>query len=218
MAGSWRRDAYLALWVFALAFGFVEAASVVYLRATTAETMGAGVQFPLTVVSSHLVSVEIIREACTMLMIGAIAWAVGRRRRDAIGAFLFVFGIWDLAYYAALRLAIGWPNGLSTWDVLFLIPLPWVAPIWAPASVAVVFAAAGSYLFWTSSRPHRYITGDFVVLAGAALVIVAAFLVDWAVIYTFEPPPVFPRRLFLTGMAIGVSWFIHAERRTLSHA
>ena len=36
--------------------------------------------------------------------------------REAMGrsgrAFLLMFGVWDLTYYAVLRLVIGWPDRL----------------------------------------------------------------------------------------------------------
>ena len=213
-----RRQTYVALWMFAVAFGWVEGAAVIYLRATAATTSTAGVLFPLTLISPHFIWVEIVREACTIVMLGSVAWAAARRWRDGVGAFLLMFGIWDLVYYAVLWLVTGWPGALTNWDVLFLIPLPWVAPVWAPATVAAIFAGSGTYLFWTGDVPHRYIVGDVVLLMTSALMVVAAFLVEWRIVFTLEPPQDFAAWLFWAGVAFGVGWFIHAERRRLAHA
>ena len=140
-----RRAGYASLWVLALAFGWIEASVVVYLRELYAREVSlqgpdslAGLQVTLVSMPSHLVVVEIAREACTILLLGAVAWLAGRRLADRAGAFLLSFGIWDLTYYAVLRLVSGWPDTLGSWDILFLIPVPWVAPVWAPVSVAIL--------------------------------------------------------------------------------
>ena len=77
------------------------------------------------------------REACTLVLLAAVAWLAGHRAADRIGAFFVSFGIWDLTYYAVLRLLSGWPDSIRTLDILFLIPLPWVAPVWAPVTVTL---------------------------------------------------------------------------------
>lgn len=210
-----RRAPYFGLWVFALAFGWIEAAAVVYLREISVrEVNGIGVfQFPLVSLPAHLVSVEVVREACTLLLLGAVAWLAGRRVADRAGAFLLTFGIWDLTYYGVLRLVLGWPESLTTWDILFLIPLPWVAPVWAPATVAGLFVVAGSYLFWTPERPRQYRGKDVAIVFASALAIIASFLVDWRVVLDREIPPRFPLWLFWAGVLLGTSWFVGVERR-----
>ena len=64
-----RQASYIAMWVFAITFGWMEAATVVYLRATSPAVANSavGTQFPAVLVSNRLVAVEIIREACTIL-------------------------------------------------------------------------------------------------------------------------------------------------------
>lgn len=215
MGNQGRRAAYVSLWVFALAFGWIEASVVVYLRAISQPELGviAGFQFPLVSVPAHLAAVEIVREACTLFVLGAVAWLAGRRLADRMGAFLLLFGLWDLTYYAGLWLVLGWPDSLTAWDILFLIPLPWVAPVWAPATVAGVFVIAGSYLFWTVDRPRRYGWNDIAILVGSALVIIAAFLAEWRVVFDGEVPQRFPLWLFWTGVVLGTSWFVRVERR-----
>ena len=218
-----RRATYGSLWVLALAFGWIEASVVVYLREIymrEASLQGtnyfAGSQsFQVSLLSlpSHVIAVEMAREACTIVLLGAVAWLAGRRSADRAGAFLLSFGIWDLTYYAGLKLALGWPDTLRAWDILFLIPLPWVAPVWAPVTVSVVFVAAGSYLFWTSNRERRYQWPDVAVLAMSVSLTIAAFLVDSRAATDHRVPEGFPVWLFWAGIVLGTAWFVRVERR-----
>ena len=215
-----RQSAYVSLWILALAFGWIEASVVVYLREIylrEASLQGAAsyTSFQLSLVSlpGHLVAVEMVREACTLLVLGATAWLTGRRYADRVGAFLLTFGIWDLTYYLDLRLVLGWPDSLSTWDILFLIPLPWVAPVWAPATIAVVFVVTGSYLFWTSERQRVYRPADLAILAASVVLTIAAFLTEWRAVADHRVPEQFPVWLYWAGVVVGTAWFVRVERR-----
>jgi hypothetical protein len=53
------------------------------------------------------------------------------------------FGIWDIFYYVFLKLMCDWPKSLADWDILFLIPLPWWGPVWAPVSIAALMILWG---------------------------------------------------------------------------
>lgn len=215
MVNREKQASYIALWVFALAFGWIEAAAVMYLRQTSPQAPAtvAFVQFPLMLIPPHMVSVEIVREACTLLLLGAAAWLSARRWADRIGAFLLTFGVWDLVYYAVLRLVVGWPRALTNWDILFLIPLPWIAPVWAPVTLAAIFVVTGSYLFWTARKPRHYAARDVAIELAAAGTIVAAFLVEWRVVFATEVPQHFPHWLYWAGVILGTAWFVRAERR-----
>lgn len=204
---NWR--AYLGLCLLALAFGWIEAAVVVYLR----EIYLHAPLFPLLSLPARLARVEVVREACTLVVLGVAASLTDRRWVVRIAAFLLMFGIWDLTYYGVLRLVLGWPDSLTTWDILFLIPVPWVAPVWAPAAVAGVFVVAGSYMFWTESRPRQYRWTDVAILLASALIVVAAFLAHWKVVIDQQVPQNFPAWLFWAGVLPGTLWFVRVERR-----
>ena len=219
MENQARRAAYASLWILALAFGWIEASVVVYLREIYVREVSlqgtndwAGLQVTLVSLPSHLVAMEMAREACTILLLGAVAWLAGRHRADRAGAFLLTFGIWDLTYYAALKIVSGWPDSLRAWDILFLIPLPWVAPVWAPVTVSAVFVATGSYLFWTSQRERRYRWPDIGVLVASALLTIAAFLVESRAAIDHRVPERFPVWLFWAGIVLGTLWFLRVER------
>jgi hypothetical protein len=76
-------------------------------------------------------------------MLAAIALAVARNARQWTAAFAIAFGVWDIVFYACLKLLLGWPASLFTWDILFLIPVPWVGPVIAPVLVSLTMIAAG---------------------------------------------------------------------------
>ena len=220
MRNQKRRAGYASLWVFALAFGWIEASVVVYLREIymreASPNATSDLEGLITLVSlpGDLVGLEMAREVCTILLLGAVAWLAGGRSRERVGAFLLSFGIWDLTYYGVLKLVAAWPGSLSTWDILFLIPLPWVAPVWAPVTVATVFVLAGSYLFWTPERERSYRWPDVVILAGSALLTIAAFLVESRAAIDHRMPQRFPLWLFSAGVFVGTAWFLRVERGT----
>jgi hypothetical protein len=168
----------VAVVAFAVAMGFVEAAVVVYLRAALEAVAAVPAYDPDTFGTYE--AIEVAREAATLVMIAAVGVLAGRTPIERLAWAAVVFGIWDIVYYLGLRVTIGWPPGLDTWDVLFLIPAPWVGPVWAPmvvsaALVAVGLAAARLLRAGRTVRvgPVRAVAA----LAGGVLVIVS-FLID----------------------------------------
>jgi hypothetical protein len=140
-----------ALFAFAVAMAFVEAAVVVYLR-----ELFPLAQWTATVPFSPLVyRTEVIREAATIVMLLAVSYLSFERVALKCAAFFWIFAIWDLGYYAFLKLLLNWPASLATKDVLFLIPHPWVAPVWVPLAVWTVALAASSYLIARLGRGRR---------------------------------------------------------------
>lgn len=135
------------LGIFAAAFGFVEAAVVVYLRALAGfpdGVVGASLISPTQILpglSASIVRVEIFREAATMIMLFSVATLAVRRAIDRFAAFFWMFAIWDIFYYVWLYVATGWPPALTTPDVLFLIPAPWISQVWFPVIVSLLFVA-----------------------------------------------------------------------------
>lgn len=125
--------------IFGVAFGLVEAAVVIYLRAAGGQAPGPH-SSAFVVVPERLLRFEIWREAATMVMLGAIAWLTGHSAREKTIAFFWTFALWDLTYYGWLRVAIGWPQSLLTPDVLFLIPVPWLGQVWFPILVSALTA------------------------------------------------------------------------------
>lgn len=220
------RRVVVALFLFGISFGYVEAAVVVYLRAIydpIRERLHPGRQphdlFPL--ISPQQLAdagpenprrlvIEIGREAATMAMLAGIALACGRTLYESIAAFAIVFGVWDIAFYGFLRLMIHWPESLATWDILFLIPLPWIGPVWAPVLVALTMIVCGLIALRNGGLPipGRSWLG---ILAGA-LVIILAFVWDFRNIAAGGTPNHFNWLLFFAGEAIGLLAFTAALR------
>jgi hypothetical protein len=138
---------------FGAAFGFVEAAVVVYLRAAVGLLPGYGGSLAdVAKLSSEiyqksqihgdlpqsLLTVEIFREAATMVMLLSISFLSAKRWRERSAIFLWSFAIWDICYYLGLYLTVGWPPSWFTPDVLFLIPVPWLAQVWFPILVSAL--------------------------------------------------------------------------------
>lgn len=222
MGDQERRARYGGLVVLALVFGWIEASAVVYLReisvregALHATTYLPNLQITLAGLPGRLVALEMAREACTLVLLAAAGWMAGRRPSARIGAFVAAFGIWDLTYYAALRLVSGWPGSIATWDILFLIPSPWVAPVWAPITVAALFALCGSYLYWTAELERRYRWTDAGVLLTSACLTIAAFLVGSSAVIDQRVPEHFPAWLFWSGVVLGTAWFVRVERHAV---
>jgi len=143
--------------VFAASFGFLEAVVVVYLRAAVGLLPGyqgtlsdvirmsgdfyrqsqAINQFP-----KSLLTLEVLREAATILMLLSVALLTSATSRARAAVFLWTFAIWDIVYYAALWATVRWPLSLRDPDILFLIPAPWLSPVWFPLLVSALALAA----------------------------------------------------------------------------
>jgi hypothetical protein len=215
------------LYLFGIGFGFVEAAVVVDLRAVLGPSIGrlAGRSsddlFPLIPLdrliledptAARLMRVEVLREAATLVMLAGVGLAVGRSFIGRFAGFIAGFGVWDLTYYLFLRLLIGWPESVWTWDLLFLIPVPWAAPVLAPAFVAATMILAGSIVIAEEAkgRPFRVSRWDWLAIAAGGLILIAAFCWDWRHIAAGGMPGPFPWSLFLAGEAVGLGGFAHA--------
>jgi hypothetical protein len=142
---------------FAMAFGFVEGSVVVYLRGALGMLPGIGgtladvarlsssvyqQAYSIDRFPRSLMTIETVREAATMIMLVSVAALAGRRWRERWVMFLWMFGLWDIVYYVSLRATTGWPVSLTDLDVLFLIPVPWVAQVWFPLLVSGLTTAA----------------------------------------------------------------------------
>jgi hypothetical protein len=156
--GSWRRggvslSAQQLVFggVFAASFGFLEAVVVVYLRAaigllpgyhgSLSDVIRLSGEFyeqsqSISQLPKSLLTLELLREAATIAMLISLALLTSTKFRARAAIFLWTFGIWDITYYAALWATVRWPVSLTDPDVLFLIPVPWLSPVWFPLMVS----------------------------------------------------------------------------------
>ena len=205
-----RRTAWLTL--FGGAFGLLEAAVVVYLRELYYPD---GFRFPIVVIPDNILAVELLRELTTLLMLLAVSMVGGRDRMDRFFVFAFLFGVWDIVYYFGLWLLLGWPPSLFTWDVLFLIPVPWLGPVIYPVLVSM-FLIAGFGVHERISAPGntvRLTRAEWAVACAGALTIIVAFCWNWRTVAGGTTPQSFPAGMFAVGLAAGVLPFARSGLR-----
>jgi hypothetical protein len=207
----WKKT-LLAVGIFAVAMAFLESAVVVYLRSLY---YPEGFSFPLKVMPPNILVVEVIREAATIVMLAAIAWIAGHTFLGRFAFFSFAFGVWDIFYYVFLKLAINWPVTLTDWDILFLIPLPWIAPVLAPLLVSMCLIAASVVILRRESvgKPVRFSLFHWAFLALGGIIIIVSFLLDQNVATLQSNPGSYNWYLFAAGIILGLFTYVAALRR-----
>ena len=199
---------------YAVAMAYLESALVVYLRRLY---YPKGFHFPLVIIDVPTLLIEVGREAATIVMLATVGMAAGRTKVGKFAYFLYVFGIWDIFYYVWLKVFLDWPASLLTWDVLFLIPVPWVGPVLAPVTVALTMIGMGLVLLHLEQRGPVLRARTMVWLAqivGSLLVIVSfpmdvlprlpdngALLAQWT-------PAAYRWWMLLVGQALAIGTFI----------
>lgn len=205
----------LAVIVYAVAMGYLEAAVVVDLQAVFGARPGE--IFPLRPMATvgDLVAIEVGREAATLVMIATVGTLVGRTAIERLAWAAVVFGVWDVAYYAWLFVFSGWPPSLATTDLLFLIPGPWVGPVWAPVAVSLALVGFGlaAARRERAARPLELLRRHVVAGIGGGLFVVASFLADASNVAAGALPGDFPAPLFFAGLGLAAAAAVDALRR-----
>lgn len=133
--------------VFGIAMAHLEGVVVVYLRKVLGITDSESNKESIDKFPKRYLTIEMTREAATIIMLVVIAYLTGSSWAERGIFFLWTFAFWDLFYYLSLYLLIKWPPSFSTIDVLFLIPKPWIAPVWFPIGVSFLTILAIIILF-----------------------------------------------------------------------
>ncbi len=231
---AWRR--IFAVLLFGIAFGYLEAAVVSYLRALHEPvrrhyypSRPPSELFPLLTLAQtrsaapeqiRVIAVEIGREAATLVMLAALALAVAGNAGQWAAAFVIAFGAWDLAFYAGLKLILDWPASLGTWDILFLIPVPWAAPVLAPCLVSAAMIAAGIFHFRreASGRPVHIAPRQWTGILLGGVILIVSFTLDWRNLLAGGMPHPFAWGTFGLGLATGLLSYARAATRTTRRA
>jgi len=210
--GPARRSPLPACTVFGAAFGVIEGAVVVYLRALYYPD---GFAFPLKELHASLLGMELVREAATIVLLLSAAWLAERRPLRRFAVFAYCFAAWDLAYYVTLRIALGWPASLLDWDVLFLIPIPWLGPVLAPVLVSLCLIVAAVLVLREpdDARAFSLRAVDWLIEIVAGLVVIGSFLANTRELARGEAPRSYPWLVFGAGLALGAGWFARAWLR-----
>jgi len=122
--------------LFGIAMAHLEGVVVVYLRKALGMLDSESNKESVKKFPKRYLYIEMTREAATIIMLAVIAYLVGDSWPEKGIFFLWTFAFWDLFYYLSLYILIKWPPTLKTIDVLFLIPVPWIAPVWFPVGVS----------------------------------------------------------------------------------
>jgi hypothetical protein len=164
--------------IYSIAMGYLESAVVIYLRAIY---YPYGFNFPLAPIDQTIAITEMGREAATIIMLFSIAILAGKTVIQKFAYFLLCFAIWDIFYYLFLFLIVGWPDSLMTWDILFLLPLPWVGPVIAPVIISLTMILLGLILIIgeENSKPVRIKATAWIGLIIGSVVIILSFMNDY---------------------------------------
>jgi hypothetical protein len=122
--------------IFGIAMAHFEGVVVVYLRKVLGILDSDSNEESIEKFPRRYLKIEMTREAATIVMLVVIAYITPGSLIEKGVFFLWTFAFWDLFYYVSLYILIKWPPKLTTIDVLFLIPKPWIAPVWFPIGVS----------------------------------------------------------------------------------
>ena len=143
-------EKYLLLAIFGIAMAHLEGVVVVYLRKILGIFDPESNKESIKLFPKKYLFIEKTREIATIVMLVSLAILVGDKWLDMLIIFLWTFAFWDLFYYLSLYLLIKWPPKLTTIDVLFLIPRPWIAPVWFPIAISSITIIVITILLLTS--------------------------------------------------------------------
>jgi hypothetical protein len=163
--------------IFAISMGFFESAVVVYLRTIA---YPGGFSFPLQPLSTDLSTTEILREIFSLIMLFSVACMLGKRGMERFAWFIYNFAVWDIFYYIFLNLLIGWPDSLATMDLLFMIPVIWAGPVWAPVllSLLMIFLAIPIIRYSQRIRYIRFRFKEILFLSIGSILCILSFTLD----------------------------------------
>jgi hypothetical protein len=197
--------------ILAIAFGYIEAAVVVYLRAIfhpNGFTFPIE-SFPLSTEFRNFAMVEVGREAATLVLIFSACLLAGQNSRQRIAYFMIIFAVWDIFYYVWLKVLIGWPVSIMDWDILFLIPLPWASPVLAPIIVSLVMLIFAVIILYCDyhGKLIKISPAERLSLCLAGIIIVVSFCIAGHYITQAEYASHFSWLLFLAGLVLAITIF-----------
>ncbi len=177
---SFKRDLVI-VFLFAVAMGIFESIVVVYLWEIYYPD---GFAFPLPFPDFRIFRIELVREFTTLVMLISVGLLLGKSRNGKFAWFLLVFGIWDIIYYVGLKLFLGWPFSLLTWDILFLIPVVWVGPVLAPLICALTMVVYGLLIGWNDAKGITIKLGKkaWVLMIGGAILVFYSFIEEFTLL------------------------------------
>jgi hypothetical protein len=169
---------FIWIFLFSVAMGLLETVVVIYLRDIYYPD---GFAFPLRPIAPRHIAAEMFRELATMIMLLSIGFIAAEKAAARFAWFLFSFAVWDIFYYVFLKLFLGWPESLLTWDVLFLIPTTWVGPVIGPVVNALTMIVLVILLLTADNRGLRAALnfGEWLLLIAGSLVVIISYTEEY---------------------------------------
>ncbi len=169
----------LVVSLFSIAMGLLESAVVIYMREIL---YPEGFGFPMSPVQPDMMLTELLREGATIIMLLGIGFLAGRNTSERLAWFLYSFAIWDIFYYVFLWLLIGWPPSLMTYDVLFLLPSTWIAPVITPLIVSLTMMAFALLILVVNRQEKDIkIPGiSWLLLITGSVILILGFIWDYS--------------------------------------
>jgi len=168
------------IWVtiFSIAMAYLESAIVVYLRALY---YPEGFAFPLKIIEKNIVITEFFREIATVIMLAGAGIMAGRKNIEKFAFFIYSFAVWDIFYYVFLKILLNWPASFFTWDILFLIPSPWVGPVIGPIinSLTMILLGACIVYFTEKGKAVKVSRLEWTLLIGGSLIVIFAYTEEY---------------------------------------
>jgi hypothetical protein len=105
-----------------------------------------------------------------------------------------------------LHVFTGWPPSLGTTDLLFLIPVPWVGPVWSPVAVSVALIGFGLLAAHRLGGGGRLVVmrRHWVAGVGGGLLVILSYTIGFAGVMDGGMPGDYPWPLFVAGMVLAV--------------
>ena len=194
---------------------YIETIAVVYLRELL---YPEGFSFPLKVIPLNLITLELFREVATIVMLLAVAAIAGKKFWERFGYFIILFGIWDIFYYVWLKVTIGWPSSLFDWDILFLIPIPWIGPVIAPVLVALLMVIIGLSITGLLARGYTFrpTALAWVLSAVATAAILFSFMRDTGATLHQQMPQPYMYGFLIVGLLSYLVAYLVSYRRAIT--
>ncbi len=206
------RCPWVSLVLVAVTIGIVEASLVTVYRLWLDPRAEL---FPLLALPSAVSGLERAREAATLILLVSAAVLSAKLPSARFAAFLFLFGLWDLVYYATLRLTLDWPARLGDWDLLFLLPVPWLAPVYAPVSIALTMLGVGIMTLRLTEKNADFAVHWTHALAGVlgGLLCIWSFVENEGARALRSLPSRYACEWLVLGLALGVAGYADAYAR-----
>ena len=205
----------LLVFIFGIAFAYIEAAVVAYLRTIYYPT---GFHFPLVMRYDRNLTIEFFREFATLIILFSSSALLSRKFWEGFGYFVIIFGVWDIFYYVWLKATIGWPASIFDPDVLFLIPMPWIGPVLSAVLISLTMIIIGidiAGLFNKGYNVKPKLVHWALVLIGSALIFYS-YMSDFGAAFYQQYPKPYNWFLLAGGIILFSVAYLHLRKSVIA--